>query len=278
MRARLQAIAADTVAILSQGGYQAADGRHVRIADELRDAVAGTRLVLPGDALDPPERGPTSSARIEVTGETTLAAAGRLAETGDGQVACLNFASATRPGGGFLAGAQAQEESLARSSGLYSCLCAVPAYYAFHREHRDLLYSDRVIYSPAVPVFRDDHGGLLARPRMVAVLTAAAPNTGAIARDQPASLPDVSRVVRARAGQILAVAAHHRHRRLVLGAWGCGVFGNDPGEVAAAFAAHLGAGGGAHGLFTHVVFAIHDRAPGGPALSAFTRAFAARGG
>jgi hypothetical protein len=45
------------------------------------------------------------------------------------------------------------------------------------------------------------------------------------------------------AERVLAVAAHHGARRLVLGAWGCGVFRNDPREVADAFHAHLTAGG-----------------------------------
>jgi uncharacterized protein (TIGR02452 family) len=91
---------------------------------------------------------------FEVTGESSLEAARRLT----GPVAVLNFASARNPGGGFLNGAQAQEEALCRASALYTCLLQARGFYDHHRAHRDPFYTDRVIHSPAVPVFRDDKG------------------------------------------------------------------------------------------------------------------------
>jgi uncharacterized protein (TIGR02452 family) len=127
-----------------------------------------------------------------------------------------------------------------------------------------------VIYSPAVPVFRDGHDRLLPEPYPVSFLTCAAPNRAAIARSRPAELPEVVPTLRRRAARILAVAAAHGHRRLVLGAWGCGVFGNDPVEVAVAFAAALRE----RPFFDLVVFAVLDRA-GGPARRAFTDEFRA---
>ena len=151
---------------------------------------------------------------VEVTYESTLQAAHRL---GSG-AACLVFASAKNPGGGFLGGAKAQEESIARSSALYPCLLAVPEFYAFHRAQRDLRYSDRVIYSPGVPVFRDDKGNLLDQPHTATFLTAAAPNLGAIIRNQPEHAADVPAVLVRRARRVLEVAAAHGHRTMVLGA------------------------------------------------------------
>jgi uncharacterized protein (TIGR02452 family) len=106
---RLRAIAEDTVRIVECGRYRAPGGGEVELAREIAAAVARTRLYLPGDrvaAATPIEGRPA----VEVTGETTLAAARRLG----GDVACLVFASARNPGGGFLTGAQAQEEGLAR--------------------------------------------------------------------------------------------------------------------------------------------------------------------
>jgi hypothetical protein len=158
-------------------------------------------------------------AEIQVTAESTLEAARRLG----GDVACLVFASARNPGGGFLNGAQAQEESLARSSALYP----------------------------------------------VSFLTAAAPNRAAIARSQAALLPTVPAVLERRAARVLAVAAAHGHRRLVLGAWGCGVFGNDPATVAAAFASALRSSP----WFDEVVFAVLDRQTGTPTRAAFVKEF-----
>jgi uncharacterized protein (TIGR02452 family) len=77
----------------------------------------------------------------------------------------------------------------------------------------------------------------------------------------------VPAVLTRRASRILAIAAAHGHRSLVLGAWGCGVFGNDPAVVADAFAAALRA----NPWFDRVVFAILDRQAGSPARAAFLR-------
>jgi uncharacterized protein (TIGR02452 family) len=117
-----------------------------------------------------------------------------------------------------------------------------------------------------VPVFRDDQATLLT-PYPVTFLTAAAPNLAAIRRDQPELAAQVPAILRRRARRVLAVAAAHGHRRIVLGAWGCGVFGNDPATVAAAFVAALTA----HPM-EHVVFAVL-----GPNRDEFTAAFPAAG-
>jgi uncharacterized protein (TIGR02452 family) len=130
---RLRAIAEETVQIVGSGRYQAPGEGEVELAGDVAAAVAGTRMYRPDDpvpAATPAGGMPT----VEVTGESTLTAARRLG----GEVACLVFASARKPGGGFRNGAQAQEESLARSSALYACLCAVPEFYAFHRQLPDL--------------------------------------------------------------------------------------------------------------------------------------------
>ncbi|HUQ59934.1 TIGR02452 family protein [Lentzea sp.] len=260
MSSRLRAIAHETVGISERGSYPTAAGE---VTLDVARAVAGTRLHLPDEVLSLPQE--TSGTRIEVTGESTLEAAHRLG----GDVAALNFASARNAGGGFLNGAQAQEESLARASALYPCLRAAADFYAYHRAQDDLTYSDRVIYSPRVPVFRDDRGTLLPRPYEVSFLTAAAPNRGAILRNQPERAEGIPVALLGRAIRVLHVAASHGHRRLVLGAWGCGVFENDPAMVAEVFRIALRD----NRFFDHVVFAVLDRQKGAPTLAAFTEVF-----
>ncbi|WP_173095310.1 TIGR02452 family protein [Actinomadura verrucosospora] len=265
--------AQETVAVLERGEYRAPSGHTVSIADALSRCVRDTVLYRP-EALDALLRrlpaGTGAATRIEVTDETTLAAARRLLAPGTVPMA-LNFASAKNPGGGFLNGAHAQEEGLARSSGLYPSLQAAREYYDFHREQRDLLYSDHMIYSPGVPVIRTDAGHLLDEPYEVAFLTSPAPNRGAI-RD-PAKAELIPEVLRVRARKILAVALVRGHGRLVLGAWGCGVFRNDPVEVAEAFAEPLGPGGEFENRFEHVVFAVWESAKDTPRRNAFRRVF-----
>ncbi|TDC93813.1 TIGR02452 family protein [Actinomadura sp. 7K507] len=267
--------AQQTVEILGRGDYPAPSGRTVSIAGSLARAVEGTVLYRP-DELDEllqrlPAAGPGTETRIEVTDETTLAAAHRLCSPGQVPFA-LNFASAKNPGGGFLNGAHAQEEGLARSSGLYESLRSAREYYDFHREQRDLLYSDHMIYSPDVPVFRDDAGRLLEEPYEIAFLTSPAPNRGAIRDAEKAAR--IRDVLRQRTRKLLAVAVANGHRRLVLGAWGCGVFRNDPAEVAEVFAEQFRPDGPFAGHFEHVVFAVWDTAKGSPRHTAFQDTFA----
>ncbi|HEX5598039.1 MAG TPA: TIGR02452 family protein, partial [Micromonosporaceae bacterium] len=98
----------------------------------------------------------------------------------------------------------------------------------------------------------------------------AAPNRGAILRNQPDSADKIPGTLAARARRILAVAAGHGERRLVLGAWGCGVFRNDPVVVAEAFAGALAE---TAGWFDRMVFAVMDRAAGSPIHAAFAARF-----
>ncbi|BCL26010.1 TIGR02452 family protein [Streptomyces aurantiacus] len=274
MSARLRAIARQTEEIVAAGSYRASDGREVSIAAAVAAARAGTRMYGPKPA-ETPDPGPgihPLATSFEVTRESSLEAARRL--TGP-PVAVLNFASARNPGGGYLNGAQAQEEALCRASALYTCVVEVREFYDHHRTHRDPFYTDRVIHSPVVPVFRDDRGALLDEPYTAGFLTAAAPNAGVIARTAPERTPELPRALASRAERVLETAAAHGYRRLVLGAWGCGVFQNDPAQVAEAFRALLSEGGRFDGSFEHVVFGVLDGTRGAVVRGAFERAFRA---
>ena len=65
---------------------------------------------------------------------------------------------------------------------------------------------------------------------------------------------------------------HQQHRTLILGGWGCGVFQNDPQEVAGMFDSWL-----RHpdfsGYFEDVVFAIYDRTAKREVISKFEQYF-----
>lgn len=268
--ARLRGIAQRTEQIVAAGAYRAPDGSEVSIAAELRAAREGTRLYGPRPVPVPADRVTgVRATRCEVTGESSLEAARRLG----GHVAVLNFASARNPGGGYLNGAQAQEEALCRASALYTCLLEARAFYDHHRSHRDPFYTDRVIHSPAVPVFRDDRGGLLAEPYTAGFLTSPAPNAGVVHRTAPDRAVELPRALAARAERVLETAAANGYRRLVLGAWGCGVFRNDPAQVAEAFRALLTPGGRFAQAFERVVFGILDRTRDRAVLGAFEKTF-----
>jgi uncharacterized protein (TIGR02452 family) len=274
MRTRNVTIARETLEACGARGYKDARGQRIEIghaADAAREATVMHDLARDDTAPPRTRRFATS---IEVTGETTLAALARLSAAPGGHLGCLNFASAKKPGGGFLTGAQAQEESLARSSALVPCLEARPELYERNRAHGSAMYLDLVLFSPRVPFFRDDDGGWLAAPVLASVVTAPAPNAGALRQHGSYARAEVDDALRRRGGYVLRVAAHHGIERLVLGAWGAGVFGNDPRMVADMFAAHLG--GAFEGVFAEIVFAVFGPRPGDPTRAAFSHVFTRR--
>jgi uncharacterized protein (TIGR02452 family) len=262
-------IANETVKILEQGFYINSKGQRVELQESLQRCKLQTKLYTPEelatllDLLEPA----LLQTHTEVTGETSLEAAQRLTSESPEKVICLNFASAKNPGGGFLGGAQAQEESLARSSGLYASLMTQPKFYDFHRQQGNLLYSDGMIYSPAVPVFRRDDGALLEAPYPLSFITSPAPNAGAIAKNTPHLSKEVHGVLQKRAAKVLALAVKLGYRRIILGAWGCGVFRNSPIEVAEVFKERL------ENQFNHqfekVTFAVFDNSKEQATLNAF---------
>ncbi|MGE0431482.1 MAG: TIGR02452 family protein [Planctomycetota bacterium] len=260
-------IAADTVAILEAGHYTSASGKPVSIRDAQAAAVAGTVLIRPDDALPDGAAAidDTHQPRLRVICTTTFSAARELAAAGR-HVVALNFASAKNPGGGFLGGARAQEEDLAMRSGLFGCINGSPM-YAHNRRANDPLYSHHMIWSPRVPVFRDDDtGALLDEPWPCSIITAPAVNAGNVRERHPQVASQIEPTMRERAHRVLAVAHAHGGRgndapALVLGAWGCGVFRNDPAVVATIFRDLLIADGAAwRGVFADITFAVLDPA------------------
>lgn len=258
------AIAQNTLSILEAGYYVLENGNQVDITQELASCLSNTKCYNPDNLLEIQQKvlsnAPQfSSTEYEVRNETTLMGAKRLALSQQYQkIGVLNFASAKNAGGGFLKGAQAQEESLARSSGLYQSLLKCPEYYDFHRSNKSLLYSDRMIYSPSCPVFKDDEGTLEEQPYVVDFITSPAPNAGAVKKNQPEDVDKIPQVLQTRGTKLLSLAADNGCDALVLGAWGCGVFRNDPAIVAQMFANFLLPNNIFWGRFKHINFSVFD--------------------
>jgi uncharacterized protein (TIGR02452 family) len=266
-------VAQQTLQIIGQGHYVSCAGRHVDIGAAVAASVSGTCEFPPDHAVTLPQGlAGRHTTQVEVRNETTLAAARRL--TADHRTVALNFASAKNPGGGFLSGSEAQEESLARSSSLYACLEG-RSMYPFHRCHDDTLYTDYVIYSPSVVVFRDDDGELLETPFMCSFLTAPAPNAGAVLQRDPTRVGELRRALQTRINKVLSVAAVQGYDATILGAWGCGVFKNDPREVAREFQAALSVDFA--GVFRVICFAVLDHSSDGSVIAPFERSFGRSG-
>lgn len=239
--------AIEILSIIEEGTYQGQD-----IRPHLQSMIAGMRVYDTPPvfyttaqatlALAPPP--PTIRVVDAYTDEALQDLASR------GLKPCgLNFASHRTPGGGFLRGAKAQEEDLCRQSTLYASLI---------RDEAKPLYVSQAqtgqrpaLYSPDV-VFVKNAQGWLPEPFTAGMITMAAPNQSAMTHAQQAHLRST---FEERWKMVLGIAANHGHRNLVLGAWGCGIFGNDPCLVAETF---LTAAAGFDGFFDEIVFAIPD--------------------
>ena len=255
-----------TVDAIRTGGYEH-EGRTVDWSDAVARAVESKRSLPPDAPLpDPPDRA-ERDLLVEVTNEATLGAARRLVDGGERPLA-LNFANGIEPGGGFLQGSRAQEEVLCRSSALFATLEGDPMYE--HHLGRELPDStDWAILSPVVPVFRTDDGTTLPEPWPLDVITCAAPVAKALGQ------PAAGDLLERRIGRVLEIARAHGYVSLVLGAWGCGAFGNDPERTARDFRSALE--GPFAGAFSHVVFAIANGSPERRFLGPFRDVFEAAG-
>ena len=265
----------DVAAALGRSAVNAAhNGRYVTKAGQevvWRNAVdaacAAKRSIAPDAPLPRAECGAFTDTQVQVTNETTLGASRRLVGRGLRPLA-LNFANGIQPGGGFLSGARAQEEVLCRSSALYQTLADDPMYRE-HLKRSQPDSTDWVIYFPDVPVFRMDDGMELPQPWLLSVITCAAPHAPDIGQPQAGDL------LQRRIHRVLAVARAFGHVTLVLGAWGCGAFENDPHRTARDFRQALEKDFG--GAFSDIVFAITDWSPERKFLKPFSDVFACKG-
>lgn len=268
-------IARDVAAALGQSAVQAARegfyvtkaGQQIVWRDAVQAACAAKISIAPDTSLLRNERNPFNETMVQVANETTLGASLRLVDQGLRPLA-LNFANGVQPGGGFLFGALAQEEVLCRSSALYQTLLG-DQMYEEHRKRPLPDSTDWAIFSPDVPVFRMDDGTELPRPWLLSFITCAAPYAPAIGQPQAAYL------LQQRIHRVLAITRAYGYSALVLGAWGCGAFANDPQRTAIAFRQAL-----EHeysGAFSEVAFAIADWSAERKFLGPFRDVFATNG-
>jgi uncharacterized protein (TIGR02452 family) len=263
--------------IQQQGFYVAPNGARIDISETQKRSEVESYALTPeqGEKLirELISTDDVANTVYRVVNRSTVQAIIEAADSGK-RVAALNFASAKNPGGGFLSGAVAQEEALAISSGLYNTLIRhEDSFYKTNRECRSTMYTDYAIYSPDVVFFRAPDFRLLDRPVSSSVLTSPAVNMKQV-REKGEDVSQAKAVMKNRMRLCLAILAKEKNDVVILGAYGCGVFGNDSVEVARwwrellveeKYEAH----------FSEVVFAVLDKT-NGEAISAFEREFGRR--
>ncbi len=264
-----KAVARETLKIMDQGYYEY-EGKRIDIQSDMDASIRSSVLITPtqgAELLEKYSRNDNSGIPDErVENLSTVDAIRKLAKEGRSSIGVLNFASAKNPGGGFINGAMAQEESLAASGTLYRTLTAHEEYYRSNRAQTSMMYTDHAIYSPDVTFFRSGNFRLVETPVKASVLTLPAVNMGQV-RLKGEDTAEAARVMRRRMALALAVFAEKGAKDLVLGAYGCGVFRNDPHQIAAWWQELLAEGMG--GCFDSIFYAVLDCSRTGECIKAF---------
>lgn len=182
--------------------------------------------------------------KIEVVDMDSVSAIFQYAEN---NTAVLNFASYKNPGGMFINGSKAQEECLCHESFLYNVLKENQNYYDWNNQHKNrALYLNRALYSPNIKFFHED------KELYCDVITCASPNKSTAQKYQNVSDEENKKVLASRIDFVLKIAMNNHVDTLILGAYGCGVFGQNPREVAELFKEYLNK----YHCFSKVIFAI----------------------
>lgn len=285
-----KAVARETMKIMDQGYYelpakqekgmkkaeenQKPEKKRIFIKEAMEQSIRRSILISPDQGAAILEKygssSPCSQPRTRVENISTVDAIRILSGEGKTAIGVLNFASAKNPGGGFLNGAMAQEESLAASSTLYPTLTVHETYYRENRANSSMMYLDYGIYSPDVLFFRDGGFRLTDAPVKASVLTLPAVNMGQVLL-KGENQEEARRVMRRRMKLALGIFAEQGAEHLVLGAYGCGVFRNNPGEVAAWWKELLEEGMGVY--FASIFHAVLDRSRGQECIEAFRSYF-----
>ena len=250
---KFKKIAEDTQSIFDSGGFK----------EEIDYCYTNTRLYEPGGIFVNLEVEQKEDVEISVIESTTTNAAYEMFER-FGRACVLNFASAKKPGGGWKNGSVAQEESLARVSGLYYSLIKYNEIYKGKWAESNY-YQDYYIYSEDVPFIKDDEG-ILMNTVPISVITSASVNRNCFKTITEDIENTIEHIMRKRINDIFRVAINNGQRHIVLGAYGCGVFKNDSKDVAEYFKDSLGR---YKNSFDSIVFAIYDNTPNKEVLNNF---------
>lgn len=235
------------------------------------EQIKEVTLYTPEQVAQLPEQdiSKTKSMRITLRNQDTLEAAFELhhrrKET-EKPVLVLNFANPHRPGGGIRSKPGTQEEHLCVKT---TVLCSLETEEAwpFYQTNLDCgtqAQTDMILFSPNTMVIRNPDLSLREDPFPVAVMTVSAPIAS---RMEESELPNLENILNSRIHGMLRAAAAEGYTRLVLGAWGCGNFGNDPELVARLFHDNL------VGNFEEVTMAVFDNSEDQYRYSCFEKYF-----
>lgn len=223
-----------------------------RFSSQIRESVLSTRLYDQSSfSCSVPNKGDQHHI-TEFIIESIDSVAAIMKYGACSNLAVLNFASYKNPGGMFINGSKAQEECLCYDSFLYNVLKEFKTdYYDWNRKHvNKSLYLDRGLFSSGVLFFSGD------MQIECNVITCAAPNKMSAQHNYAVSEEENFKTLKSRIKFILDIALDNYVETLILGAYGCGVFGQNAEDVAEVFRDYLA--DSYKNCFSKVIFAIPD--------------------
>lgn len=213
-----------------RGHYFNEQNEAVDMSDQVRNCIENTKSFRPDYDYELPPLKKKEKGTIEIRNETTIRGALRMCvEEEKSKVCALNFASSCHPGGGFLNFSTAQEESLCRSSALYYSLIQKDDLYEYNRQLDTNLASDYLIFTPDCPVWKLGEK-TLDSPFLVSFITSPAVHNFNVQTRE-----EIRDVHHERIKKILYCAICNGVKNIILGAYGCGAFHNNPEDVANSF-------------------------------------------
>ncbi len=227
----------DTLNIIEKGSY-IKDNQEVQLRSNYED-LKKIQVFLPDDidSLSKNEIQNNTNCTYSCENVDALTLAKNINQNLDNRdkVLVLNLASATEPGGRSRKGASAQEENLCQRTSLLVSLESDDAkkYYEYNKSLKTRMGSNAIMISPHVEVIKDTSFELLDEPFEIAVMSCGAPmiRLGLEGMSQE----EYEALLYKRIQGMLVVAASQNYRHLILGAFGCGVYGNDASIVSDVF-------------------------------------------
>ncbi len=262
----LKQIAYETLSVIASENYSV-NGHTYNMRAMVMDMVDRTKLYKDGEAI-PMYMGIPQSPSYHLVNMTTIGAVLHHSRLLNQRIGVLNFASAVKAGGGWLSGKVAQEEDIMRKTTAFLSLLLQDEFYTSHSRSNPV-YSDAIIYSPKTLIIRDDDYNFI-EPEAINLYTCAAVNTTEVNRMQINC--DVNLTMYTRIARILHAMILNNEETIVLGAFGCGVFGNNPTDIAEIFRDLL-VDSKLEDEFKHIIFAVYDNSPLQQNINAFKNVF-----
>ena len=252
----------ETLKAFNDGCYRAGNKS---VKTSAIDILSVVTVILPDDLdkladIDPVIT--SNHCKLDCQNVDTFSMVRILKSKGVTNIIALNLASPVNPGGGVRKGAKAQEEDLCRKSSLLFSLesQAAKVYYDYNRKANTFMGTSAMMITPNVEIIRDDNGKFLPEPVETSVLTCAAPK---LVKGEKLNMKNYRSLVYNRIGYMLTVLAHQGFKNLVLGAWGCGAYGNDAATISDLFKSAIVnfkyQGYSYNEVFDSITFAVLDK-------------------